>query len=98
MTIGCQNDLAYFLTDIGRDETRVRSLIQQALRASEIPTTTDTMGFVEIVFGITQQDVETGLEKCELAEKTCEEGEKEVATAFFRLHKRRALQRLLEFD
>ena len=100
---GCQEDIgwakgdvAYFIADFEKyDKENVAR--EYSLEIKDlIPAHLDTYGYVKIMFGKSYEEVKEGLELCE---KACEQDEdKELAEVFLRIHRHKALDRMLEFS
>lgn len=80
-------------------EHQARSLIADARKLEEgRPEFLDTEGYVEIAFGKTEAEIEAGLGKCERSWRELREtSSANVSDLFFKIHKRTAYRRLLQF-
>lgn len=103
-------DLAYYYSEIAGSplatkysaEENARRLVKEALEAvPEEPQILDTEGAVWIAFGISDSEVQEGLDKCTAAwnliksDARFTEEDKEVAKQFYEIHQRKAQSRLL---
>ena len=89
-------NLAYYLAELQQEGDRARSLVEDASLQLDDAAVLDTRGYVEIVFGTTEDEIEEGLNDCAKALENAPDKERPLALAFYSMHKRKALQRLLD--
>jgi len=92
-----RSNIAYFIADgnIQEEKDLAIKYAQEAYKnhPKDLPVL-DTLGYVEITFGKTSDEVRNGLQKCEKVYEA--DPDKALATPYFHLHSKRAYKRLLE--
>lgn len=100
-----KTNIAYFIADLG-DKNR-ESLARQYIRDARDPNKggdpqevsfLNTDGYVKIVFGKDFNEIEEGLSDCSQASEKSSSEDKELACAFFKMHRYKAYKQLLKFS
>jgi len=91
-----RNNISYYIAEIGdsSQEHYARDCIEKVIREDKRPEFLDTYGYVLIVFGQTEEEIEKGLSVC--CDACTKDPSLEVAKQFLKIHKMKAYERMLE--
>ena len=91
-----RNNISYYIAETGdsSQEHYARECIEKVIKEDSRPEFLDTYGYVLIVFGQTEEEIEKGLSACRDA--CAKDPSSEVAKQFLNIHKKKAYEHMLE--